>query len=110
MIWAAINIVSGLVVATIIVVKLAGYYDTFNWGERIGMAGIATMMVLRIGPILGRNVLLGDSPFDDWPVAGLHISLALYFVARMVRLHRHWIRNDRAKRQALAHLASRGKI
>ncbi len=110
MIWATINILTGIVVATIIVFKLAGYNDTFNSGERIGMLGIAMFSVLRIGPILGRRVLEADTPFDDWTVTGLHISLAVYFVARMGRLHRHWIRSDRAKRQALAHLASRGKI
>lgn len=110
MIWATLNIVSALIVAAIVVYKLSGYYDTFNWGERIGMGGTATFMILRLGPILGREAIPGASPFDDWTVAALHASLALYFVSRLYRLHRHWIRNDRAKRQALAHLASRGKI
>ena len=109
MIWAFINITTGIVVAVIIVFKLAGYNDTFNWGERIGMLGIAMFSVLRVGPILGRRVLEADTPFDDWTVTALHLSIAVYFVARMYRLHRHWIRNERAKRQALTNLASRGK-
>ncbi len=110
MIWAVINILTALIVATICVFKLSGYYDTFNWGERIGMAGIATMMVLRVGPILGRSAVPGPSPFDDGSIAGLHISLAIFFVARLVRLHRHWLRNRQASREAAAYLASRGKL
>lgn len=110
MIWAAINIATGVCVAGIIIYLLAGYGDTYNKGEWIGKFGIATFSILRIGPILGRRVLETDTPFDDWTVTGLHISLVIYFVSRAVRVQKHWVRNEQQKRIAHQHLVSRGKI
>ncbi|MET3710426.1 hypothetical protein ABIC65_001106 [Sphingomonas trueperi] len=108
--WALINVTTALLVAAILVFKLAAYYDTFNWGERIGMTGMAAMCVLRVGPILGREALPGPTPFDDWSVAALHISMLIFFSSRLYRIVRHWRRNDQAKREATAYLASRGKL
>lgn len=98
--WTVINVLSSIVVAMIVTFKLLGYADQFNLGERLGMGMIAGGMLMRIGPILGHAAFREQTPFDDWSVTLLHLGLATYFVARMMRIHRHWIANERAKRQA----------
>jgi len=98
--WTIINVLSSIVVAMIVTFKLLAYPDQFTLGERMGMAGIAAGMLMRIGPILGRNFFGEQTPFDDWSVTLLHVGLATYFIARLARIHRHWIANERAKQAA----------
>lgn len=100
MIWASINIASAIVVSMIVAYKLGAYPDHFNLGERVGMGLTASGMLMRIGPILGHGVFGERSPFDDWSVTVLHVGLAVYFSARIYRVHKHWLNNERAKRAA----------
>jgi hypothetical protein len=107
MIWAIVNIVSGLIVCLIVSYKMGAYPEKFTFPEMAGMGMIATSMLLRVGgPILSREVG-GDSPFDDWSVTMLHVGLATYFTARMVR---HQWNNMLMKRDARQHLQSRSKL
>lgn len=106
--WVVINIVSAVIVAMIVAYKLGGYADSFNLGERLGMGLIATGMLLRVGPIISRNLWDMRSPFDDWSTLVLHVGLAIYFVARLVRVHRHWWRNEQQKNVARRHFGGVG--
>lgn len=107
--WTIANVASSLIVAMIVAFKLGGYSDSFNWGERWGMMAIATGMLLRIAPIVSKGLALGASPFDDWSTTLLQLGLALYFGARLWRVHRHWYRNHLAKKQAEAHFGGVGR-
>lgn len=107
--WVIINTLSSLIVAMIVAYKLGAYPDQFTLGERVGMGMIATGMILRIGPIIGKNLWDSSSPFDDWSVTFLHVGLAVYFIARLLRVHRHWFNNELSKRQARRHFGEVGK-
>jgi len=109
MIWASINIASAIVVSMIVAYKLGAYPDQFILGERIGMGATAAGMLMRIGPILGKGVFGEQTPFDDWSVTLLHMGLAVYFLSRIYRVHRHWINNERAKRQARDYFGGVGR-
>lgn len=109
MTWVIINVASALIVSVIVAYKLGCYHDHFNRGEGFGMALIASGMLLRIGPIVGRNIFDQASPFDDWSVLLLHVGLAMYFLARLWRVHKHWYRNKLAKDQARAHFGGVGR-
>jgi hypothetical protein len=98
--WTTINILSSIIVAMIVTFKLLAYPDQFNLGERVGMGMTAGGMLMRIGPILGHGIFSERTPFDDWSVTLLHVGLAVYFMARLARIHRHWIANQRAKQAA----------
>ena len=98
--WTIINVLSSIIVAMIVTFKLLAYPDQFNLGERAGMGMVAGGMLMRIGPILSKGFLSERTPFDDWSVTLLHVGLATYFIARILRVHRHWINNERAKRAA----------
>ena len=102
-VWVLLNIASAVIVSMIVVFKLTAYGDDFILGEKIGMGTIAAGMLMRVGPILGKNLLFEQTPFDDWSVLLLHLGLVCYFVARMYRVHRHWINNHRARTQARRH-------
>jgi len=107
--WTIINIATAVIVSMIVVFKLKAYGDEFNLGEKYGMGMIAAGMLMRIGPILGKNVLYVDTPFDDWSVSLLHVGLATYFIARLYRVHKHWINNHRAKNAARQHFGGFGR-
>lgn len=84
--WTTVNIVSGLMVAAIVVYMLAAYDHRFKVIERLVMVGVASGMVLRIGPILGTNILKIETPYDNWSVSLMHLSLlagALCLLSRM---------------------------
>ena len=98
--WTVINIASAVIVAMIVTYKLVAYPDQFTLGERVGMGMTAAGMLMRVGPILGHVTFAERTPFDDWSVTLLHLGLAIYFVARLARIHRHWINNERAKQAA----------
>lgn len=74
--WATINIATALLVSGIVVYMLSAYHERFSLIERLSMAGVASGMLLRIGPILGRDILMTVSPFDDWATTFLHTALA----------------------------------
>jgi hypothetical protein len=109
MIWVAVNVFSAAIVALIVLYKLGGYSDMFTLGERIGMGTIMAACVMRIGPIIGKNLLNDPSPFDDWSTTLLHFGLAIYFGARWWRVHRHWSRNEASKEQARRHFGGVGR-
>lgn len=104
--WWIVNITTAALVAMIVAYKMGAYPEQFLLGERIGMGMIATGMVLRIGPILGKNFMFA-SPFDDWSVTMLHVGLAVYFVSRLYRVHRHWCANEKMKEIGRRHAERR---
>lgn len=86
--WTVLNIVTGLMVAAIVVYMLAAYDHRFRVIERLVMVGVASGMVLRIGPILGTNLLKVDTPYDNWSVALMHISLLAGAVCILQRMEK----------------------
>lgn len=74
--WTALNIGTACIVSAIVVYMFSAYHERFKAYERLVMGGIASGMILRIGPILGNNLLNADSPYDDWATSFLHVSLA----------------------------------
>lgn len=86
--WTIINISTAMLVAAIVVYQLTAYHEQFGLFQRAAMGMIAAGMLLRIGPILGKNVLDETSPFDDWSVSLLHIGVALWFLCRLYELER----------------------
>lgn len=108
--WVIINVVSAVLVAMIVAYKLGAYPHQFTLGEQVGMGLIAAGMLMRIGPIVGKNLIGQNSPFDDWSVLLLHVGLAIYFIARIVRVHRHWYRNEIQKQLASDHFGGVGRV
>ena len=108
-VWVLLNIASAVIVSMIVVFKLTAYGDDFILGEKIGMGTIAAGMLMRVGPILGKNLLFEQTPFDDWSTTLLHVGLTVYFIARMYRVHRHWIVNHAARNDAKRYLKHRAQ-
>lgn len=86
--WTIVNIVMGLISSAGIVYMLHAYDERFGWIERFTMTLIAAGMVLRIAPILGRNVFETDTPFDVWSTSLLHIGVAGYVAVKIYKLER----------------------
>lgn len=84
--WTIFNIVAGLAVAAIVVYMMAAYDHRFRPMERLVMVGVASAMVLRIGPILGTNLLKIDTPYDNWSVALMHLSLLFGAICILKRM------------------------
>lgn len=84
--WPLFNTITAIGAAMALVYMLLAYEDRFRSLERIALVGAASSMVLRVGPILGKDVLRGDSPFDYWSVSLLQLSFligALCVIARL---------------------------
>lgn len=107
--WTILNVLSAIVVASIVAFKLGAYPEYFTLGERLGMGAIAAGMLMRIAPIVGKNLLGTASPFDDWSVLLLHTGLATYFIARLLRVHRHWRGGGDPARDDPRHLGGIGR-
>ena len=91
--WTTVNIATACLVSGIVVYMFSAYHERFRVYERLVMGGIASGMILRIGPIIGKNILAADSPYDDWATSFLHISLAgaaLCVLYRMERKGEAW--------------------
>lgn len=91
--WTAINIITALAVAALVVYMLGAYDHLFRPLEKLAMVTLASMMVLRIGPILGTNLLKIDTPYDGWSVAVMHISIlvgASCILGRMEKRNGTW--------------------
>ncbi len=74
MIWAAINTATAAAACWAAIYLLAGFHDRMSLFERLMVTGIASTMVLRLGPIFGRPLQV-TSPFDNWSVTFLHVHL-----------------------------------
>lgn len=98
--WTIINTVLSLALSLIIVHKLLNWFDNFNRLERAGMGIMAGSVLLTI-PALW---LYGPTPFDQWTTALIRLGAVLYFMGRLSRHRRHWLRNEATKRQAQEHL------
>ncbi|GEM_PF-3801560 len=86
--WTIVNIATALLVSGIVVYMLNAYHERFVIYERVALVMIASGMLLRIGPILGKNILKVDSPFDDWSTSFLHLGVAGLFVCLLWRMER----------------------
>jgi len=84
--WTSLNIVSGLLASAGIIYMLTAYEERFGWFERAMLAMISAAMVLRIAPILGRNIFDTETPFDLWSTSLLHIGLAGYVMCKIWKL------------------------
>lgn len=91
-VFATLNVLASLIIASIVVWKLASKPDSFTPAERYGMGLAAAGAVLTIGP-----VTFDGSPFDDWSGVLLRLGMAVYFVGRLTR---HRYNNWRARRDA----------
>lgn len=86
--WTTVNIVTACLVSAIVVYMMFAYHERFKVYERLVMGGIASGMILRIGPIIGKNLLSADSPYDDWATSFLHLSLLGAAVCVLYRMER----------------------
>lgn len=99
--WVVINVCTALVVAIVLAYMLAAYSDEISRAERLGLGITGAGMLLRIGPIVARNIMATDSPFDDWSVSFLHLGMAIYVLGWLWRKEGHdWVRAYRARRAA----------
>ncbi len=83
--WTAFNTITALGAAMLLVYMVLAYEERLRFLERLVIVGLASSMVLRIGPILGAKLLKTDSPFDFWSVSLLQVSFligALCVIAR----------------------------
>lgn len=84
--WPLFNTATAIAAAMALVYMLLAYEDRFRFLERIVLIAMSSSMVLRVGPILGKDVFKGDSPFDYWSVSILQLSFligALCVIARL---------------------------
>lgn len=86
--WTTVNIITACLVSAIVVYMMSAYHERFRLYERLAMVGVASGMILRIGPIVGKNLLAADSPYDDWATSMLHLSLAAAAVCVLWRMER----------------------
>lgn len=86
--WTIVNVVTALLVSGIVVYMLNAYHERFSIYERVALVMIASGMVMRIAPILGKNILKVESPFDDWSTSFLHLGVAGLFVCLLWRMER----------------------
>lgn len=84
--WTTFNIVTAVGAALVLVFMLFAYEQRFTFLERLVIVGMASSMVLRIGPILGTNLLKVDSPFDYWSVSLLQLSFLIGALCVTARL------------------------
>lgn len=89
--WTIVNVATALLVSGIVVYMLNAYHERFVIYERVALVMIAAGMLLRIGPILGKNILKVESPFDDWSVSFLHLGIAGLFICMLWRMERREI-------------------
>lgn len=89
--WTIVNVATALLVSGIVVYMLNAYHDRFVIHERVGLVMVAAAMLLRIGPILGKNILKVESPFDDWSVSFLHVGIAVLAISLLWRMERREI-------------------
>lgn len=87
--WVVANTAGAIIVATVLAYMLHAYADEICLAERIGLGAAGAAMLLRIGPIIGRNVMAETSPFDDWSVTFLHIGMAVYALGWLWRKEGH---------------------
>lgn len=73
--WVAMNIASTLLAAFFTAVIPAAYHDALSRIERATLVLLSAALVLRIGPMIAKNVLEATSPYDNWSVAMLHGAL-----------------------------------
>ena len=78
--WTILNIATALIVSAIVVYMLFAYHDRFSLYVRLAMGMVASGMILRIGPLLGKNLLNVESPFDNWSTTFLHVGVAALFI------------------------------
>lgn len=100
--WTIINTILSLALSLILVHKLLNWFDNFNRLERFGMGLMAGSVLLTI-PALW---LYGPTPFDQWTTALLRLGAVVYFVGRLSRHRRHWIRNRAMIEAARNHSAT----
>lgn len=95
-----INAVTAVAVSMALVYMFCAYHERFNWAERLGLSITASGMLLRVGPILGKNILKVVSPYDDWSPTFLHIGVAIFVFGRLAHmenvdpasLQRRWVK------------------
>lgn len=84
--WVGMNIASALTVAAMAAFLMASFHDLFTRMERAALAMLGAAMILRLGPMIAKNVLETTSPYDDWSVSLLHASLVLAGLCVLRRL------------------------
>jgi hypothetical protein len=96
--WVILNVATAVMVATVLAYMLARYSDDISRAERLGLGMAGAGMLLRIGPIIARNILAENSPFDDWSVTFLHVGMAVYVIGWLWRKESHeWLRARAAR-------------
>lgn len=83
--WLIAYILTGLPVACLSVYALFAYSDKMNTVERLVVGMIGATMILRLGQVLGRNLMKSASPFDDWSISLLNLCLLVGAICLIIR-------------------------
>lgn len=83
--WVIFNVATAVIVAMTIVFMIARFGDEISKPERIGLCIVGAGMLLRIGPLIARNVLSQNSPFDDWSSSLMQIGMTAYILGWLWR-------------------------
>ena len=86
MIWLIVYLLTALPVCCLMVYALLAYSERMTFIERGVIGMIAATMLLRLGPIIGKNIMRDTSPFDDWSISLLNVCLLLGAVCVIRRI------------------------
>jgi hypothetical protein len=100
------NSIGRLCLTVLAIYIMLNQRETLNAAERFGIGLIGGCSILTISVIWERQA----SPYDGWASAILTIGFMLAVGGKTWRTRKHMLRNDAMKRQALGHLATRGKL
>lgn len=98
-----LSLILRLTLTGCIAYELVRYGPMLNAGERfgLGLAGGSAFMTLAVIQDVERE----GTPFDTWAGMLFSLGLAVYLIARQLRLHRHEKANQEAVEQAREHFA-----
>lgn len=103
MFWLVLNSLVRMAIALIVVYKLVAYGENLNRWERGGLCLAGACGLLTIPSIWKVSA----SPFEGWGATLFAIGILIYFIGRLIRLHRHDMANREMVRRAQEHLEAR---
>jgi hypothetical protein len=108
LIFAIGNTIARLALTLFIAVAIDIYADDLNKTERVGLGLLGGSSFMTIGPIWGSYQRV-QTPYDQWSGFLMTMGCLIFAGGRMWRLHRHRLRNRRARDEARQYLAGRGR-
>lgn len=102
-VWEFSNIVFRACIVLVVVVKLAGFWNTYRLGQRIGLGLIGGCALMTIPVILDGPA----SPFAEWAGAVFSFGVLAYAGGGLLRNLKHSRANQQQIAHAKAHLGGR---